>query len=62
MTDEEKKNRPEHETTGGYLKSVSFKEACALMWQNMDKGEKQSVKDLPNFDAVIFEKITGIKA
>ena len=62
MTDEEKEAHPEHETMGGYLKSIPFKDACALMWSNMSENEKQSVREIPNFDAVIFEKITGIKA
>ena len=61
MTDEEKANHPEHETTGGYLKTVDFKTACSLMWDNMTEEEKASVKDIPNFDAKIFEEITGIR-
>jgi len=60
MTETEKKAHPEHETTGGYLKTVDFKEACKLMWGNLDKGEKQSVTELPNFDNKIFKDITGI--
>ena len=60
MTDEEKINHPEHETTGGYLKTVDFKTACGIMWDNMTDYEKATVKDIPNFDADVFEKITGI--
>jgi len=60
MTDEEKATHPEHETTGGYLKTVDFKTACGLMWENMTNDEKESVKDIPNFDAKVFEEITGI--
>lgn len=60
MTDEEKANHPEHETTGGYLKTVDFKVACGLMWNNMSDDEKAAVKDIPNFDADVFERITGI--
>ena len=61
MTEEEKQNHPEHETTGGYLKTVDFKTACKMMWDNLDSDEKQAVKELPNFDADVFEEITGIK-
>ena len=61
MSDEEKKAHPEHETLGGYLKSVPFKEACKIMWDNLTEDEKAEVKKLPNFDADIFERITGIK-
>ena len=60
MTDEEKKAHPEHETTGGYLKTVDFKTACKMMWDNLGDDDKQSVKDLPNFDEDVFLKITGI--
>ena len=62
MTDEEKINHPEHETTGGYLKTVDFKTACGLMWDNMTDDEKAAVKDIPNFDADVFKEITGIVA
>ena len=61
MTEEEKKLHPEHETTGGYLKSVPFKDACVLMWKNLTEEEKQAVKDIPNFNNKVFEEITGIK-
>lgn len=61
MTDEEKAAHPEHETTGGYLKTVDFKTACGLMWDNLTDDEKESVKQIPNFDAAVFEEITGIK-
>lgn len=62
MSDEEKAAHPEHETLGGYLKSVPFKEACAMMWERLSAEEKQAVREIPNFDADIFERITGIKA
>lgn len=61
MTDEEKTAHPEYETTGGYLKTVDFKTACRMMWERLDDGDKQAVKELPNFDAEVFEEITGIK-
>ena len=61
MTEEEKKTHPEYELTGGYLKTVSFKTACSMMWNNMTDDEKEAVKQLPNFDGKIFKKITGIK-
>lgn len=61
MTDEEKKNNPNHGKTGGYLKTVDFKTACEIMWNNLDIDDKQTVIELPNFDADIFEKITGIR-
>ena len=60
LLDEEKAAHLEHETTGGYLKTVGFKTACGLMWENMTDDEKESVKDIPNFDAEVFKEITGI--
>ena len=61
MTDEEKKEHPEYSTTGGYLKTVDFKTACGIMWDNLTDDEKEAVKQIPNFDAKVFEEITGIK-
>ena len=60
MTEEEKNSHPEYETTGGYLKQLDYKTACRLMWENMTDDEKSAVKEIPNFDAEIFRKITGI--
>ncbi|MGE4213805.1 MAG: pentapeptide repeat-containing protein [Anaerotignaceae bacterium] len=60
MTDEEKQLHPEHETTGGYLKTVDFKTACKMMWDNLDDDDKRLVKDIPNFDSKVFKEITGI--
>ena len=60
MTDEEKKAHPEHETTGGYLKTVDFKTACKMMWDSLDEEDKEAVRNLPNFDNDVFREITGI--
>ena len=61
MTDEEKAAHPEHSTKGGYLKTVSFKEACKIMWNKLTDKDKAEVTKIPNFDSEIFEEITGIK-
>lgn len=60
MTEKEKEQNPEYSVTGGYLKTVDHKTACEIMWGKMTDEEKAAVKDLPNFDADIFEEITGI--
>ena len=60
MTEDEKKEHPEHETLGGYLKAIPYKDACKLMWDKLDDDEKQAVKEIPYFDADVFEEITGI--
>ena len=61
MTDEEKKAHPEYETTGGYLKELSNEDCCANWWKNLSDEEKGIILAIPNFDAEIFEQITGIK-
>ena len=60
MTIEEKAAHPEHETTGGYLKTVDFETACKMMWDRLDDKERDAVKAIPNFDVKIFAAITGI--
>ena len=61
MTETEKKNYPSHETTGGYLKMISLKEAWSNLWGNLDDASKNVFLSLPNFDSDKFEEITGIK-
>ena len=61
MSYKEKKENPSHETTGGYLKTISLKESWSNMWGNLSDVDKQVFMDLPNFDSKIFEEITGIK-
>ena len=60
MTDEEKEQYPSHETTGGYLRTFSFKEACDNMWNDLTDREKEVIKNIPNFNEEKFEEITGI--
>jgi len=60
MSPEEKQKNPSHETTGGYLKVKTMKEAWADMWGNLGDNEKAVFTKLPNFDSQIFERITGI--
>ena len=62
MTDEEKKAHPEHETTGGYLKKLDETDNAQIWWNGLNEHDRNVIKALPNFDAVIFEKCTGIKA
>ena len=61
MTDEEKAAHPEHETTGGYLKILDESDCGQLWWGSLSDCKKEIIRSLPNFDAVIFEEITGIK-
>ena len=61
MTDQEKKDHPEYETTQGYLKSYSYKKAWANLWKSLTQDQINQVKQLPNFDEAVFEEITGIR-
>ena len=64
MTDEEKAEHPEYTTTGGYLKRLSLEErteAAQKWWNGLNKFEKQTIKDIPNFDPIKFKQITGIE-
>ena len=60
MTEEEKQQHPEYETTGGYLKTYTYKQAWANLWKEINEDDKQAIKDLPNFDKEVFKEITGI--
>lgn len=60
MTDEEKENYPEYETTGGYLRVYTYEKAWQNSWDKLTDDEKQAVKEIPNFDPEVFKEITGI--
>ncbi|HPY15972.1 MAG TPA: pentapeptide repeat-containing protein [bacterium] len=61
MSEEEKKNHPKAKVTDGYLKKYDLKESANKWWDNLSDEEKQIIKDIPNFDADKFYKITGVK-
>ena len=60
-TEEEKKSDKEKEMIGGYLKTYSYKEACRNWWERMPAENREIIQSIPNFDADIFEEITGIR-
>ena len=61
MTDDEKKEHPEHDVTGGFLKEFDYSKNCQNWWDELDTDDKKTIKSLPNFDKQKFERITGIK-
>jgi hypothetical protein len=61
MTEEEKQKYPSYKTCDGYLKDIPFKEAFQNQWHNWSEENRNAFKILPNFDAIIFEEITGVK-
>ena len=60
MTDEEKSTYPEAKITNGYLKRLDSTGCAAFWWDRLSDEEKEIIKSIPNFDADIFKRITGI--
>ena len=60
MTDQEKIDNPRFNITEGYLKTYTYKEAWKNFWAVTPEENKKKFLALPNFDAIIFEEITGI--
>ena len=62
MTDEEKEAHPEYKTTGGFLKVLDTSDCCVRWWESLDEYQRNIIRSIPNFDAAIFKRITGIDA
>jgi len=60
MTDAEKASYPSYTVTKGYLKVYGYKEAWLNAWKTATKKDKKLLYNLPNFDPVVFEEISGI--
>ena len=45
---------------GGLLKTFSYEDAWLNFWNEATREQKNCILDLPEFDADIFKKITGI--
>lgn len=52
---------PDCACIGGYLGASDYKAIFREWWSKLTTKEKQIIKELPNFDADIFEEITGIE-
>ena len=61
MTDKEKADNKDAFVTDGYLKTIPYKEAWANAYKKASGSDIELLKALPNFDADVFEEITGIK-
>jgi hypothetical protein len=61
MSEEDRKSNPKYEASEGYCKSIPIKDAWKNAWGNWDDATRNIFLKLPNFDAKIFEEITGIK-
>jgi len=60
MSEQEKKDNPKFFVTQGYLKTLEYKEAFKIAWENSRELREVTIV-LPNFDKDIFFDITGIK-
>ena len=60
MDSTQRQEHPKAETTEGMLVTLSYKEAWTKAWSGASNGLRKQFLDLPNFDAKIFEEITGI--
>lgn len=58
---EEEKDTEDKKALGGYLKTYTYKEACANWWKAMTEENKNVIMSMPNFDKDVFYDITGIK-
>jgi len=60
MTKEEKKENNSWETTGGFLRTLDYKDAHRKWWADNSDDHDRFLK-LPGFDWEIFTEITGIE-
>ena len=62
-TDKEKKeHKNEIEISGGFLKTLTYKEAFRLAWSKAEFSERKKLFSLPNWNNEIFMQISGIDA
>ena len=61
MAEDEKNNNPIYSEIGGYLKTLTYKEAWKSWWNMASQTDKDKILSIPYFDAKVFEEITGLK-
>ena len=62
FTEAEKNDSIIRQSIGGKLISYTYEEACANWWKLLSNEAKETIQNIPNFDAKIFKEITGIDA
>ena len=60
MTDAEKVADPNFYMRGGQLRSRTYQEAWKKAWDEASVVDRALIKQLPNFDPVVFKEISGI--
>ena len=61
MSKEEKNIHYGAKTAGGFIKTIDYKEAFSNSMKKASKEEIEQIKNLPNFDAKVFEEISGFR-
>ena len=59
MTEEEQKRNPKAKTTGGFIRDLDLKEEAEKWWANLDDKEKETIRNMPNYNRAKFRKIMG---
>ena len=59
---EKEEHKTEIKTSGGFLKTLDYKEAWRVAWDKASKEEHKELLKLPNWNNKVFEEITGIDA
>jgi hypothetical protein len=62
FTEAEKNDSVIRQSIGGKLISYTYEEACTNWWKLLSNEAKETIQNIPNFDAKIFKEITGIDA
>ena len=61
MTDEQKKEDPDFLVRGGQLQTKEYKQAWREAYDAATPDDIELLRALPNFDADVFEELTGIQ-
>jgi hypothetical protein len=61
MTNKEKEQYGTAKFTGGFMRKLDYKKAFTASMEKASKEEIELVKKLPNFDAKVFQAISGFK-
>jgi len=61
MTKQEKKDHPEFYCLKGYLKTLTYKDAWKISWDNKADDDIELLEALPNFGWKVFTEISGIE-
>ena len=60
MTDDEKDDNSVYKEIGGFLRTLSYKDAWKKWWEDSKKSEREAISGLKYFDQKVFFGITGI--